>query len=51
MRFSDEEFRTMRLPPLSPYARSATPTAREVVFAAAPWALMAAAALCALIAY
>ena len=41
----------MRLPPLSPYSRTAEPTVREILLAAAPWALLAAAALFALVAY
>lgn len=39
----------MRLPLLSPYDRPAAPSTRELVLAAAPWALLAIAALCALL--
>jgi len=41
----------MNLPPLSPYGREVAPSTREVLVAAAPWAVLALSALCALIAY
>lgn len=40
----------MRLIPNSPYAESATPSARKLVIAAAPWAVLALTALILLVA-